>query len=59
MLLFREVTDRESAVIACPELKAGEVEILASNCQAEVNAMDGAVEVKFSQPRGYVFCKVK
>lgn len=59
LLLFREVTDREGAVISCPGLKAGEVEILASNCQAQVKAMDGTVEVKFSQSRGYVFCKVK
>lgn len=59
LLLFREVTDRESAIISLPEMRGGEVEILASNCEAEVKALDGAVQMKLSQPRGYVLAAVK
>ena len=59
LLLFRETTDREGAIISVPELKDGEVEILASNCEAQVKALDGAVQVKLSQPRGYVLAAVK
>lgn len=58
ILLFREVTDKDSAVIEAP-VSAGEVEILATNADVEVKLLDGAVQVRLSKPRAYVFARIR
>ena len=57
LLLFREVTDRTSAVLSAP-VKAARAEILATNTDASVEILDGAVRVEFKDPRSYVFVKI-
>lgn len=58
LLLFREVTDNDSAVITAP-VAAGDVEILAANADAKVTLEDGQIRVSLSKPRAYVFVKIK
>jgi hypothetical protein len=57
LLLFREVTDRTSTVIPLGVKKAS-CEILASNTNAKVEILDGAVFAELADERSYVFVKI-
>lgn len=58
LLLFREVTDRDSAIFEVSVDKTAKAEVLISNADAKVEVMDGAVRVQFSKERGYAFVKL-
>jgi len=58
LLLFREVAEEDSAIIPAPVVP-GDVEILASNTEAEVQLIRGAVSVRLGKPRSYVFARIK
>ena len=57
LLLFREVTEADSAVISAP-VRAANAEVLASNTEAEVQVEDGCVRVKLKKARSYAFIKL-
>lgn len=57
LLLFREVTDRETAVMQVP-VAAGKAEVLASNGDVDVTVENGCVRATFGKPRCYAFVKV-
>ena len=58
LLLFREVTKNESAVIPL-EIDAADIEIIATNAECNIKVRDGSVEVNMSKPRSYAFIKIK
>ena len=58
LLLFREVTDRTSAILSAP-VKAAKAEILATNTDASVELLDGAVRVELGEPRSYVLVRIQ
>ena len=57
LLLFNEGSSAASGIIEAP-VSAGEVEILASNSDACIELLDGAVRLS-AKPRTYVFAKIK
>ncbi len=57
LLLFREVTERSSAVFSVPT-KAAKAEILCANGECSVEVKDGAIRVDFKEPRSYAFVKL-
>lgn len=58
MLLFREVTPKDSAVYELPEAGLAP-RLLMSNTETEVEAEGDRLRVKFSSPRGYAFIKLE
>ncbi len=58
VLLFRESNDVSCKLIEVP-VKASVCELLASNCAAELEILDGGVMMKSSEPRSYVFARLK
>ena len=58
LLLFREVTDRTSAILSAP-VKAAKAEILATNTDASVEILDGAVRMELKDPRSYVLVRIQ
>ncbi len=58
VLMFREVTDKDTAMIEA-SVTEGEVEILASNAEAEIKLFNGALQVRLSKPRAYVFARIQ
>jgi len=58
VLLFREVTTREETTMECTDLKNSEIEILASNCEAEITVKEGCLKASIRKPRGYVLAKL-
>ncbi|MBQ8696689.1 MAG: alpha-galactosidase [Clostridia bacterium] len=57
LLLFREVNDSGDAVFTAP-VKAGEIKILASNTDAQIELSDGVIRMKTAKPRSYVFAEI-
>lgn len=58
LLLFREATEQAEATL-CAGVTSGNIKILASNTETELNLMNGAVHVKLSKPRSYVFAEIQ
>ena len=57
LLLFREATDRDTAIFTIPA-ESAEAEILYSNADVSVKIENGVVTAKFSKPRAYAFVKL-
>lgn len=57
LLVFREATQRETAVFALPGC-GGQVQVLASNAQVQAQAKDGVVQVTLSKPRAYALIQI-
>lgn len=57
LLLFREVTEENSAMIKCP-VKTAKTEILASNSEVKTEIINGFVTVEFAKQRSYAFIKL-
>ena len=57
LLLFREVTDKENAVIPA-SVKASNAKVLVSNSECEIEVLDGEIRVGFSNPRSYALIKL-
>ena len=57
LLLFREATDRDTAVIAAPVEKT-KARVLYSNADVKVKVDDGVITAKFSKERAYAFVKL-
>ena len=58
MVVFREFTDRDTAVFEIPAEKC-DAEIICSNADVEVKVENGKATVSFSKPRAYAFIKLK
>ena len=57
LLLFREVTDRDTAQIPVP-VKSCNAEVLISNADVKVKVEDGFVKASFSKDKAYAFIKL-
>ncbi len=58
LLLFREVTEKDSAVLTAP-VCGEKAEVLCSNTETSVTVEDNALRVTLKDPRGYVFVKLQ
>lgn len=57
LLIFREVTHREEAVICAP-VSEGDISVLAANTDVSACVSEGAVRIKLGKERGYAFIKL-
>ncbi len=57
LLLFREATDRDTAVITAPISKC-DAKVLYSNADVDVKVENGVISAKFSKERAYAFIKL-
>ncbi len=58
LLLFREALAEKNNIIKLP-IKSAQVEILATNTDADVKIENGILYAKLTKPRSYVFLKLK
>ena len=59
LLLFREVTDSDSATVKAPVRKGAKAVLLASNSTGGFGIGDGEVNLRLDNPRSYVFVKIE
>ena len=57
LLLFREALAEKNNIIKLP-IKSAEVEILATNTDADIKIENGILYAKLTKPRSYVFLKL-
>ncbi|MBQ8415943.1 MAG: alpha-galactosidase, partial [Clostridia bacterium] len=57
LLLFREVTDRDTATISLP-VDTAKAQVLISNADVSVSVENGVARATFSKPRSYAFVKL-
>ena len=58
LLLFREATERDTAVFTLP-VDTAKAEVIYSNAEVDVKIENGVAVAKFSKPRAYAFIKLK
>jgi hypothetical protein len=58
LLLFREMSEKESAEVALP-IDSAEAEVLYSNAEVKVEIKNKKAFATFSKPRAYAFIKLK